>query len=864
MTFRITARFSDSLPNSPSLRFRRVQLHLNPKFGAKESMTTFVQRLIKLLVVILGFSMMSRAQVILTSGVKIAGGIQIGVGVTGSLPPTGMLSYNMQNSTVPVSTLGPWLASHFQLMVMPETAKNFTGYFSGNNVWASYFGGCCIYQNDSYNDIIAMAAANGFADPEGAFLHFKADYSNTDTYHGYDQFDMYEQHLASGYGDPIWATKGIFTLVGPTYTDRTVDAYCPNSLTAACNTHAVHTITLSDRILIGDQIPFDVVNLTLTTPGVGCKITWQEWNGSAFATVTPASDTTNGLTTTGTVTLTPLSTWVRSVVNGSQLKYWAQVTATGCSTAPVIGRIYGQSPQASGFATNWGWNPSACISGHINVGTDVEYCAAPAAASSAKFRQQSRAHSNYGQFFLNPSNSQGGRLIGAYLALAAVQGRLNYPAMNGFMFDNVGATPTTGSYFPGYNVANTDFDTVNYANWVVAATAVYQSAHTLITNYYGSSPKFWDGGNVLYPFQTSSFGALDVSMNWTASENFEATNNILNANTAAELWFCNNALWCPGALFGNHNPKNAIMLDLIRANTGIYGLNDGAGSALSNYHLWDESDRDPTMAWASYWSYRTDNVYFDYNSVGFVYLSVGDDYSYFVTSPATAGAVPAAICSTTAPCTISLSASLGTTTCPGLSISACPIRIGKKDVVKVNSYSGTTLTVTSGAIVNSYPSGATIEYVTQGYQSLDNPIHTPVFRWGSWFPSMGENLGTPDSTYGFNYPCNGSFLQASPGCLAVAPLSAKGAASTCNNATNNWCAPVLRRDFSGGPHGYVVVLVRPASYQNHILAPVEYETPGAPYSLPSAMYQLHADGSLTGPVSSATLRGGEAGIFVSH
>jgi hypothetical protein len=455
-------------------------------------------------------------------------------------------------------------------------------------------------------------------------------------------------------------------------------------------------------------------------------------------------------------------------------------------------------------------------------------------------------------------------LIGAYLALAATQGRLNYAAMNGFMFDNAGVSPQTGSEYPGWKIANTDFDRVTYGSWAAAATATYQSAHTLITSYYGARPKFWDGGNVLYPYLTSRFGALDVAMNWTASENFEATNNILNTNTAAELWFCNNPLWCPGALFGNHNPNNVIMLDLVWANTGTFGLNDGAGLALSNYHLWDESDRDPTMAWAAYWSYRTDNVDFDYNSVGWVYTSVGDDYYYFVTGSSTAGAIPAAICSSRAPCTISLSGPLGTTTCPGLSIAACPIRIGGRDVVKVNSYSGTKLTVTSGAIVNSYSSGATIEYVNQGYQSLDKPVHTPIFRWAQWFPSMGQNLGTPDSTDGFNYPCNGSFLQASPGCLAVAGLSAKGAASTCNDTKNNWCSPLLRRDFSGGPHGYVVVLVRPASFQNQILAPIEYETPGAPYSLPSAMYQLHADGSFTGPEPSVTLRGGEAGIFVSH
>jgi hypothetical protein len=817
----------------------------------KGSMPTFT--FVKPLIVVIGLCLISQAQVVFSSGAQITGGTLTPIGLPASFPLTGATSYNLNMSSVPVSTLGPWAMSRFTLI--NANGKDFTPYRGANNAWVTYFGGCCVYGFQTYKYIFSMAATQGFSNPEGAFVHITTDYTTADTYASYDQFDYEEMPTANGYGSPIQAVNGVFVYNGMMYIDKTVQSYCPQPGTAGtCPTYTAAPYTFTYQLYFGNQIPFDTANLVISS-STATGVAYQYWNGSAWTNFTPITDTTSGMTATGQIVNPPPSDWVRTVVNGSQSKYWWRITLGGGSV--TINRLYGVAPKTG--TTAWGYSRSACVSQLINVGTDVEYCGTPGTGHSAHFLQQSRALTGYITFWLNPSYKQGAKLIAAYVEQAAAAGSLKYPGQNGILLDNAGGSPT--AKISGLSTSSTDFDNVRYSTWQAAWADTYTATHALFNADYGTTPKWWDGVNVGTPSNTALNGRLDTAMNWTLSENFELTNNALNANTAAELYFCNNTLWCPMGL--GSNPNNSILMDSILGNQ-IAGVLDGSGSTVGNYHLWDMADRDPMMALAMFWIYRTDNVGFIYNTVGFNYFGVLDDYYYFVNSNATLnGPISPAVCTSASPCSIPLTQALGVPCPKGWEV-GCVIRIGGKDVAQVSNYSGATLSATTKAIVNSYSPGATIEYVVQSNQSMDSPLHTPIYMYGSWFPAMAVNLGTPDSTYGFNYPCNGSYLQASPGCLAVTGLSAKGAGSTCNNANRNWCSPLLRRDFTGGPHGYTLVLVRPASYQNRVMGSTEYDVPGAPYSLPSAMYQLHADGSFTGPISSVTLKGGEAGIFVSH
>ena len=236
-----------------------------------------------------------------------------------------------------------------------------------------------------YPYVSAVAATQGYSDPEGLFLHMNIDYQPIRIYSAIDQFDAYEQPDTQTDGAPDKAVNGTFTLVGSTYTDTTVRLYCPTAgiptdYWGNCANYTPNPVTVSDRLLIGYQVPFDTVNVTLNIARSGGTVTWQYWNGSNFSSLPLASDTTNGLTATGTVTFPPPSNWVPSVVNGSQSKYWVQITVSGAGTNPSLSKVYGDNlVSACSYGTcARGWNPSACVSGHINVGTPVEYCAIPA------------------------------------------------------------------------------------------------------------------------------------------------------------------------------------------------------------------------------------------------------------------------------------------------------------------------------------------------------------------------------------------------------------------------------------------------------------------------------------------------------
>ena len=107
--------------------------------------------------------------------------------------------------------------------------------------------------------------------------------------------------------------------------------YCPDS--SLCSGYTPSYTTVSDRILIGYQTPYDVMNINVHTANSG-TVTWQYWNGTSFASLTTASDTTNGLQNDGSVTFLPPSNWQPHVVNGSQPKYWVQATIGSGTVEP--------------------------------------------------------------------------------------------------------------------------------------------------------------------------------------------------------------------------------------------------------------------------------------------------------------------------------------------------------------------------------------------------------------------------------------------------------------------------------------------------------------------------------------------------
>lgn len=787
-----------------------------------------------------------------------------------SPPPNGITLYGVNSTTVPSGmqpSFDAWLFGNFKLVI--GGGIDMSAYRGPNNGWTTYVD-TEIYLPAIYKHVLGTAATQGWADPEGPLLHMITDYSTTTPFSGIDQFDAYEQDRITGQGNPVWAVRGVFTLVGSTYTDVTVRAYCPTTVPLGggpCGSYTPNPITVSDRLLIGYQVPFDTVNFTVNTGRSGGAVTYQYWNGSAFATLTPASDTTSGLTTTGTVTFLPPLDWVPSVKNGSQSKYWVQVTVSGAGKShnPIIGKVYGDNLLTSCSVgtghCNRGWKPSACLSGHINAGTPVEYCGTPAAGSTARFRQQARTlgYGVYNDFFPNPANTQGGQITWAYVQAertAAQLALIGFTGLNGVIIDDSGSPPQGQT--PTFVSTNSELGSTTFT---AASATELASLHVLLTATHGSSPTWYDGQNTN---ASVTYQPVAAAMNYAESEAGNQVESSYSLLTDMPLFMCTDSAWCPGTST-SHNPNHTLWW-MKTLNNSEFGLWDHNGTALANYHSWDMAQRGPSNALAMFHLIKNPNILMGYNPAGFVYVGY-DDYYVWVTSARTLAApITASTCSGT--CSISLSGALETSTCPGTLTQACPIRIGgaNGDIVGTTSYSGTMLTTksvsSSQALLNSYSAGASIEYAVLRHQSQDIPLHSPIMQYGYFFPAMSVYLGTPDATYGFDHPCTGNGVIVTGGCIAATGPAISGNPAAC--ATGNHCSPLLRRDFTGGTYGDAIVLLRPSTIYNTRTASTEYDTYSVSYSLPGTYYQLMADGTVSStPLTSVTLRGGEAGIYVS-
>ncbi len=178
-----------------------------------------------------------------------------------SPPPNGIISYSISGTPPPPWS---WVFSNFQMAIGGTGGGDSRG---TDNAWTFNTDGCCIYLYGIYPYVLGTAATQGWSDPEGALLHMNIDYQPNHAYSAIEQFDAYEQPDSQTMGAPDKAVNGVFTLVGSTYTDVTVQAYCPTAgiptdYWGNCANYPPNPVTVSDRLLIGYQTPFDTVNIT--------------------------------------------------------------------------------------------------------------------------------------------------------------------------------------------------------------------------------------------------------------------------------------------------------------------------------------------------------------------------------------------------------------------------------------------------------------------------------------------------------------------------------------------------------------------------------------------------------------------------
>jgi hypothetical protein len=186
--------------------------------------------------------------------------------------------------------------------------------------------------------IETLANSNGWI-MEQIFIHQAQDYptgSGVQNWSQQDKFDNFD------------SANGVLTWNGSTFADVSSASYAGGST------------TISNTLYVGYMEPFDQMNFVIATARVGGSVTWQYWNGSAWATLTLHTDGTSGLTATGQAYFYPPSDWAQTSVNSSNTKFWVRAVVAGQSTAPVYTTVKGDTWLTSSSNRGWAAGQSAC------------------------------------------------------------------------------------------------------------------------------------------------------------------------------------------------------------------------------------------------------------------------------------------------------------------------------------------------------------------------------------------------------------------------------------------------------------------------------------------------------------------------
>lgn len=803
---------------------------------------------------------------------------------------------------------------------------------SAGQYWVTYTDGAYMYTGTLYPNIFGVAATQGFSNPENMLVHYSSDHVPGHAQNTRDQFDIYEPTAASLLGCPSGNTgclaglpsasvNGVMNWQSGAYVDRTVDAYCPTGgivpADAACTSHIAAPLTVNDHLLLGRQVPFYQINVTVTSALAGGTATWQYWNGSAYVTLTTSSDTTSGLTTTGTVSFVPPSGWARNVDQGSNAKYHV-ILAISPGGSVGIGRIYTDNMTTG--SSNRGWNTATCT-GLVNAGTDVAYCPTPnAPTSSAKLRQEARVTGGTGTngYFGNQLDVQNSKYTWAYAvtSMADLTIAATYPNMNAQVYDDAGLAPP----FP----TDTEYGSTSYAT---ASNTFFPKLYTVYSAEHPIQAQLMNPGCTSAQFQ------LNMSMDGVTCEKTYQSYNQVAFTTDLPLNLCNNLLWCPATPVGPGLGNNGGGSNNSYGHNGVWMLsqewdvnqhfqvedNDSQCQHptdtcdVTHWHQWDMGTTAPTSAYAAYLLNVNPNVAFLYSPQGSGSLPSQDEYYHWATSTATLVSIiqnglpvtTPTLCTLALPCTVNISGALGPSGCPsadaiGTLGSDCPLRIGGVDVVDSrqtdNGYTGThfLINVTGysnppAPILHVHSAGETIEYMVRGFQAEEDPkLHPPFAYGGQYLPFQSVNIGVPDNTSAYYSPCKATGGSSTPFsylyCRWFAGTAISGNPTLCSNTglPHGTCADLLRRDFTGGTFGKTIVLQRPLGISTAPLgntAGSEFSTPAQAQSLPATYYALKVDGTVdTTPVtfvgctsptvpsgcSSVLLRAGESFIGVTQ
>ena len=720
---------------------------------------------------------------------------------------------------------------------------------SGYNIWWSDYmdsGGLLVPMVYAYAHDVAAAKGWNY---ESMFLHFNQDYAvpggavGPTTWYNMDCFDVWEQprgSLNQGIGACATAINGALIYNGSAYRDVTPQLYA-----ASCNPAC--QIANGDTLYLGYAEPFALININLSIPRVGGTAAWQYWNGSSWATLTPTSDTTSGLTANGTINFSPPVAWAPTIVNGSQSKYWVRLNITNNpTTAPTLVKVWGDdwishatNSSCNGACDSRGWNAATCQSTLVTLSNGIQFCAVPSATATAQFRYQGRAtgYWNHNYLFINPADSQGGQLtfVAALIARWAAQrspGAGGPSNPNALMLDNVGEHPQPA--YPAWSENLTDVpcsQSCTSGAWQNYVNALMPAVASGLKNTYPALVAV--GGNDSTDIYKSVFdfnvwelgGSSWVIGNWiyggfnTEFDNWLPANNPTGSKAVIAIWDNQHFNFC-------------------------------LSQAAQTCHLWDGGNRTPMLVLASYYFGSNQNTMMLYNTQGWSYWDTAEFYPF---SPITS-TLSSALSANLSGGTINVADASQFTTVGGpVYTNNYVLRIGGQDVLK-GTKSGNTFT-TTGPIVNSYPAGTKVEFAQVAYWADPNhptPNSAEMWYYANWFPAMWVDIGTPDPN-GWNGGARD---------LTYLTGTASSGLSSCPS-TGYTCAETWRIDYTNA------IILAHTIHDNTLEQEIDTYGPAINLVDPSEKlygpyYRLNSDGT-TGPaITSIQLRGAEAAILMKN
>ncbi|HLW67884.1 MAG TPA: hypothetical protein VKS79_21385 [Gemmataceae bacterium] len=247
-----------------------------------------------------------------------------------------------------------------------------------------------IYSNASnmYGGMITdwMNYANQHGmDPESAFLHV----SQATPFSG-----------ASASSMPVNWFWNVQTSSNGTWSNETTAAHDESA--------PVNFGTAGESLVIGYPEQFNLINFNLSTPaGAGWSAVIEyptavdaNGNPTAWKTLSPKTDGTNGFTRSGQIRFDPPTDWVMSSIGGSALMYQLRVRTVSDGNAPVANTILADdyvhaNGGSSGVIPAFDYSLDTNHTGYL---TDAQYAIAVAHGFDARFAYQGRAlYPNYGQ-----------------------------------------------------------------------------------------------------------------------------------------------------------------------------------------------------------------------------------------------------------------------------------------------------------------------------------------------------------------------------------------------------------------------------------------------------------------------------------